>query len=58
MVDCCTDTTTITKDGMDIVVLTVEEAAWALTMGDVPEGVEIVAEIPKSPCTPGPKKEK
>ena len=47
-----------TKDVMDIAEVTAEEAAQALIVGDVPEGVRIVAEIPKSPCTPRPMKDK
>jgi len=45
----------ITKDGLGIEEVTTGEAAQALTMEDVPEGAGIVAEIPKSPCTPRPK---
>jgi len=38
--------------------MTTEDAAHALTVGDAPEGVVIVAEILKSPRTPRPKKDK
>ena len=38
--------------------MTAEEAAQAITMGDSPEGAEIVAEIPKSSRTPRTKKDK
>jgi len=49
---------TATKDGIGIAEVTVSETVQALTMGDVPEGVEIVVEILKSPCMPRPKKDK
>ena len=44
------------KEVMEIIEMTVKEAAQALTVGDAPEGAKIVAEIPKSPHTPRPKK--
>ena len=43
---------------MEITKIIVEEAAQALTMGDASEGIEIVAEIPKSLHTPRKMKEK
>lgn len=38
--------------------MTAEETTQTLTMGDVPKGDGIVVEIPNSPCTPRPKKDK
>jgi len=49
---------TTTKDGMGIAKVTTEEAMQDITVGDVPEGVEIVAKILKSPHMPRPKKDK
>lgn len=46
------------KDVMEITEMTAEEAAQALTVGDASEGSGIMAEIPKSPRTPRPKKDK
>ena len=43
---------------MEITEMTTEEATQALTMGDAPEGIGIVAEILKSLCIPRPKKNK
>lgn len=53
-----TDTMAEAEEVMEITELTIEEAAQALTVGDAPEGVGIVAEIPKSPRMPRPKKDK
>lgn len=43
---------------MEIIEMTFEEAEHALTMGDAPEGIGIVADIPKSPRMVRPKKQK
>lgn len=43
---------------MGIAKVTTEEAMQDITVGDVPEGVEIVAKILKSPHMPRPKKDK
>jgi len=49
---------TTTKDGLGIEEVTAGKVVQALTMEDVPKGTEGVAEIPKSPCMPRPKKDK
>lgn len=46
------------EEAMDIGVMTVEEAAQAITKVEAPESVRIVAEISKSPSMPRPKKDK
>jgi len=38
--------------------MTTEEAMHAITEVEAPESVRIVVEIPKSPCTLRPKKDK
>lgn len=49
---------TATKDGLGIEKITVGEAAQTQIVGNVPEGTGVVTEIPKSPQTPQPKKDK
>ena len=49
---------TTTKDGLGIEEVTAGEAAQTPMVEDVPEGVGVVAEIPKSPHMPRPKKDK
>ena len=39
------------QEVMEITYMNAEEAVQALTVGDTPEGIEIVVEIPKSPRT-------
>jgi len=46
------------EEVMEITEMTAEEATQALTVGDAPEGNMIMVEIPKSPCTARPKKDK
>lgn len=46
------------KEAREIVEMTAKEAAQALTIEDAPEGAEIVVEIPKSPRTLRPNKDK
>ena len=43
---------------MEIIEMTAKEATQALTIGDAPEDSRIMVEIPKSPRTPRPKKDK
>jgi len=46
------------QEARDFGEMTTEEAAQVMTIGDSPESVRIVAEIPKSPHTLRPKKDK
>jgi len=46
------------EEAKDIGEMTAEEVAQAMTVGDAPKSARIVAEIPKSPHTPRPKKDK
>lgn len=49
---------TITKDGLGIEEVTTGDAAQSHMGEDVLEGAKVVTEIPKSPQTPRPKKDK
>lgn len=58
VLDYSPDTITKTKDDLGIEEVTTSKVVQALTMEDVPKGVGVVAEIPKSPHMPRPKKDK
>jgi len=48
----------VPEEPMDTGAMTIEEAAHAITVGEAPESVEIVAEIHESLHTPRRKKDK
>ena len=52
------DTMMTTKDGLGIEEVIIGEDVQTPTVEDVPECAGVVAEIPKSPHTPQPKKDK